>query len=174
VAAMPASFYRRLAEVIDGLRSGENAWFVLEGTPPFNPLTTPDGETGFKSEEEANGAAAAAPGGRDAYVVVGPCKTQREVSRLAVTSVTTRDLRNNVATRSLHQDVDMLVWSMSAFDKFVAPYYHRLYGSGQQASEQLSQLRRRVHESGIFGHKWPTNTISQVDALLENDPFLPG
>jgi len=54
---------------------------------------------------------------------------------------------------------DLLCWTPSAFDKFVAPYYYLLYGSNTKASAEVDALRQQMasSDSGIMGHRWPTS-----------------
>lgn len=172
MAAIPGTLYRRLAEVIDGYRTGRTAWFALALEFPHDPLTTTGGETAFESESDASDAIRRAAGGTNAYQVFGPCKTQRELSRLALTKVTTRDLDGNVKDETLDADVDLVLWSMSAFDKFVVPYYFQLYGRNDEAFTQIMDTRRKVKESGVWSHKWPTKGASTLKELIDFDPFV--
>lgn len=164
MAAIPASMYRRLAAVVDGFRSGENSWFALANEFPHEPLTTADGVTQFTTREAAEAAVAGVmeKGAPAAYEIFGPCKTQRELSRATVTSISaTVDGRSRTA--NVDTDADMVVWSMSAFDKFVAPYYFELWGSNQRAWDQVQAGRASMKASGIFLHKWPTKSAYRLD-----------
>lgn len=63
-------------------------------------------------------------------------------------------------------NVDMLVWTPSAFEKFVAPYYYR-----QKGADYVKQLWTDLNESksGIFEHWWPTfDMITAENAALRN------
>ena len=172
MASIPATLYRRLAEVIDGLRTGRTAFFVLALEFPHDPLTSQSGETGFESEGEALDALKRTDGGLEAFQVFGPCKTQREVSRLTVTSVTTLS-DGATKTRNVHPDTDLICWSMSAFDKFVVPYYFQLYGRNEVAYGEIAKLRRWVKETGIFAHKWPTKGSGSIKDYLNFGDYDP-
>lgn len=67
-------------------------------------------------------------------------------------------------------EVDMLVWTPSAFDKFVAPYYYR-----QRGAKYVEDLYNRLNKSayGIFEHWWPTFDMITAEERQERLPKGP-
>lgn len=61
--------------------------------------------------------------------------------------------------------VDMMCWTLAAFNKFVAPYYFRQGGSTPQAAQFVDSLRQKMKDSnsGIFIHHWPTSPDTLTD-----------
>lgn len=69
-------------------------------------------------------------------------------------------------------ECDLACWSVSAFEKFIAPYYFQHWGGNASAAARVQQLKRNIFTtgSGIMGHKWPTmsmdlGTIDDIERL---------
>lgn len=65
--------------------------------------------------------------------------------------------------------VDMMCWTLAAFNKFVAPYYLSQHGNTSEAAQYVESLRQKMKSSnsGIFIHHWPTSpgTLSDGEVL---------
>ena len=152
---IPASMYRRLAEAVEGFsESDAPVFFALDRNQPHNPFRTQEGVIAFPSEDAALEALAEAD--RSRYEVLGPCHGQAKAPKFEVVSVRYRDRDGNIYERKLEEGADMLCWSMSAFDKFFAPYYSDLFGFDKPARDRLGRHREEMDTKGFFFHIWPT------------------
>ena len=124
-----ATLLRRLAEAIDGYRDGKRHWFVVK-----------DGKRIMMRGPFSSAAAA----GRDkraagpGYRVFGPYRMANDGGAAAIKVVVTSRKGGHEWTRTYYPpDVDAIVFTMSAYDKFIAPYYANIDG--------LDEARRKRH-----------------------------
>jgi hypothetical protein len=141
--AVTAMMLRRVAEAADGIRTGEQVWFVVSYVFPHELL--PNNDLWYFSSQAAAEAAVLRRGGE--YGVFGPYKTPGP--SVATVPVTVRG-------EKVADDVDLLVLSLPAFDKFVAPYYYQLWGPTHRAYDQVSAMRQELIDRGYLLHRWPT------------------
>jgi hypothetical protein len=92
------------------------------------------------------------------WCVFGPLLSPGNRRRTTVSAVRASKGEEAQQTYELPDKVDLMCWSASAFDKFIAPYYYRVMGGGADGHEGVEQLRRRMvrSQSGILIHRWPT------------------
>lgn len=134
-----AGLAKRLAEAADCFRDGKYHYFICKKTPPYDLNYT----KGFDSDEEASSEAdtAKAALGED-YGKFGPYKTDLFDAATfdydAIQIIFLKD-SNPVYTEMLEGDVDAIILSVSAYDKFFQPYYVRLYGI-----EVAKELRKQA------------------------------
>ena len=129
VPTYDAPLLLRLAEAADGYRDGQNHYFV------FNRHEPSDEDREFPTLADANEYLSQKTTPAD-FVVFGPCQTPIDNAALGVTNVS---VTWNDSTPKLDTDVaakaDCIFWSASAVDKFLIPYYARVWGV--EAAERL-------------------------------------
>lgn len=130
VGYFDAGLLKRLAEAADCFRDDLYHYFVCKKTAPFDLYYT----AGYYSDGDAADAADSLKVdnslGSD-YFKFGPYKTpDAGDSSLAYDSIQLRFMNgsNEVHCETLTNDIDAIVLSLSAYDKFLQPYYIRLYG----------------------------------------------
>jgi len=120
---MSASLLRVLAEVADEYRTGERVYLVAQHRQPHIVAGAFTSLTQAKDIQRDSGAA---------YGVFGPYLTPRDPVRDTSTRVTaitiTFQTPRGTRTRRVDPEVDALFLSPSSIDKFLLPYYARLYG----------------------------------------------
>lgn len=134
-----AGLAKRLAEAADCCRDGKYHYFICKKVPPYDLNYT----KGFDSDEEASSEAdtAKAALGKD-YEKFGPYKTDLiDAPTFDYDAVEITFLKNGnpIYTESLEGDVDAIILSVSAYDKFFQPYYVLLYGI-----EVAKELRKQA------------------------------
>jgi hypothetical protein len=151
-----ASLLRRLAEAADGFRDGKPRWVAIHRTGHqghHNVLGV------FRTYEEA--AFKARTVGPE-YAVFGPFVTvddppDKSSTETDVVEVIVRQ-KNGQEKRFSADTVDALFWSLTAFDKFIAPYLTSVDGV-RYAAEQRELYRIAesplahsviVHKAGSF------------------------
>lgn len=158
--ALSPSLARVLAEAADGNRTGAQLWFAANQNFPHR-LTGP-----YESERQARDAA------RDSgstWGAFGPFVTPRDSVEFNVVSVTLtiqRDGRTEQVTIDPRQ-VDALFLSMAAVDKFMIPYYSRIYGSAYGAAlrERIASAPGRLRAAPVPCHI--TGTSAKCAILLD-------
>lgn len=141
---LSASLLKRLAEAADGFRDGREIWCVAATKFPHELEV-------FFSEVEAD---ALCKVRTKTHSVFGPFKTGSETARLAVRpeiieiSVTIKEGGKTKQVKVDPKEVDCLFWSESAVDKFVIPYYARLYGVEHAAKMRKTFAAERKALSG--------------------------
>lgn len=137
-----APLLRRLAEVADAYRTGKPVYIVASTNPPydvravyFDPKTAADSAGG-------------------SYHVFGPYVTSPDAAAAKATEVLSITVRIRTAkdTESVTvnpKEYDALFWTAPAVDKFLVPYYSRVYGPDRAAA-----LHNQYVRSGmiIWGH----------------------
>ena len=125
-----AALLRRLAEAVDGHRDGKRHWFVLKDGKRIL-LRGP-----FASAAAANKDRRAAGAG---YQVYGPYRTADDGGAAVVKVVVTSRRGAREWTRTYRPpEVDAMVFTMAAYDKFFAPYYARLDGLDEARRKRFS------------------------------------
>src|SRR6266542_4387358 len=132
---LSAPLARRLAEAADGLRDDKIYYFVSKEKYPFEliPVT---GNTDTEASNAASDKAAELNAGKsdNLFYVYGPYKTEKDFEPpLQYDKIEIRFLQGDTLKHSqtLETDIggiDTIILSLSAFDKFLLPYYARLYG----------------------------------------------
>jgi hypothetical protein len=143
---LDAGLARRLAEAADCFRDGKYHYFICRTAPPYDLNYT----RGYDSDFDANKDALQAKTelGTE-YEIFGPYKTElKEAPTFDYDSIQLGFFKNQqlVYTQTFDGDVDALILSMSAFDKFLLPYYLRLYDI-QIASEMRTQAANGLMSS---------------------------
>ena len=121
--APSAALLRRVAEAADGHRTGRKLWFAAKDdnrSDVRGPYTT------------VAAARAATRGMRRGWQVVGPIQTPADHAPqgLVALRATVRDTRGREHVYDINlATTDMLVWSLAAFDRFLAPHYLRELGT---------------------------------------------
>lgn len=161
---IPASLLRRLAETADAARTGDSIWIAVQ-------LDFPHDVIGMFDNPRGAGAAVARVRNADVFGpyltprdpgfpggLVSPCPHDRITTMAfgrdgicpesipladirALTLVIERISGDTVRIVMPPDRVDAMVFNMTAFDKFFAPYYTRLYGA-----EHAALIRRRMAE----------------------------
>lgn len=137
-----APLLRRLAEVADAYRTGTPVYIVASTSPPydvravfFDPKTAADSAGG-------------------SYHVFGPYVTPADpvaAPKAEILGITVR-LRREKDTVSVAVDpraYDALFWTTASVDKFLVPYYSRVYGPDRAAALHNQYVRSAVI---IWGH----------------------
>jgi len=136
-----AGLAKRLAEAADSFRDGSYRYFVSKAAFPYDLHYT----AGFNSAAGASNAAdeLVSQLGSD-YSKFGPYKTDNTDSEpdIDYDSIQVTFLQNSVAkhTEGLTGDIDAIILSISAYDKFFQPYYVRLYGIDKAADIRASAV----------------------------------
>ena len=122
---MRASLVSRLAEAADGIRTGNDIWFIARPDP--HPDTRHEVKGHFNTEQDAITAKTAHGSNFEVY---GPFHTPKDPDYDRTETIEKVVLHmkplGGGATRELclsGQDYDAVFWSMAAVDKFVVPYY---------------------------------------------------
>ena len=136
---LDAGLAKRLAEAADCLHDGKYHYFICKRTPPYELNYT----KGYDTDEEASSAADAAKVELgDGYEKFGPYKTApADAATFDYDAIQITFLKdtNPVYSETLEGDVDAIILSVSAYDKFFQPYYVRLYGI-----EVAKELRKQA------------------------------
>ena len=136
-----APLLRRLAEVADAYRTGKPVYIVASTAAPydvravyFDPKTAADSSSG-------------------SYHVFGPYITpaDRPEPATEVLSITVRirTARGIDTVRVDPKEYDALFWTAPSVDKFLVPYYARVYGPERAAALHNQYLRSSII---IWGH----------------------
>lgn len=131
-APITAGLARRLAEAADGLRDGKYYYFVSQQQYPYDLQAaggTTDTEASYAADilrSELNSF-----NGKELYYKYGPYRMPEDYAQPVTYDHVEIRLLNNGAVahcETLDGDTDAIVLNLSAFDKFLLPYYTRLYG----------------------------------------------
>ena len=160
-APLNASLARRLAEAADGLRDGMFYYFVCKTSFPFD-LHSVQGSSDQAASDEGDNLKEQLGIG---YEKFGPYQTSTENSNpWDYDSMELRFIKNGnaVHTETLEKDIDAIIITMSAYEKFLDPYYARLYGSDVAAT--FKQAAQEALTSTTFKpvSKHPGRTIQLV------------
>ncbi len=151
---LPASLTRRLAEAADGFRN-VNQVFLIAGYEFPHPIKDFPDLTSAQSYFSDNGFS------ENEYGIFGPFKTNDDVENLnlkGVENIESIDLTIHFKDGS-HQDecltgsIDSIFFNLSSFEKFVFPYYCRLYGV---------EYAKTMRENLIIKYSQQTNQGSSV------------
>jgi hypothetical protein len=165
-AAMPASLLRVLAEAADAHRTGQPVYLVADRRFPHRVIGHFDSRAEAMEMRSDSGSS---------YGVFGPFVTPPDSVSAAAPKLMNVRLTFKTpqgATRTKEVDprqVDALFMSMSAVDKFMIPYYARLYGP-----EYAQRFRDDVYVSfkvqgPVVGHR-----LSVGDSLRSGGgPIMP-
>jgi hypothetical protein len=128
---VPASLLSRLAEAADGIRNGQDIWFVARPAP--DALTRHDIQGFFETQKDAEDLLLRRnTDGEASYRIFGPFNTSdpdyhpNETVEKVVIHLKRRNAPEDAGTREVvvpGDQYDALFWSMSSVDKFVIPYY---------------------------------------------------
>ncbi len=172
VAPLSASLLRRLAEAVDGDRSGSSVWVVIQQSAPYTVKGV------FTDADKARAVATASLG----YLALGPyaappdsglttvmyavlpCPGKHDIYSGCITGDSTGggsavavmaapDVDSLSVTlfgksgARIHRsfgptEVDALFFTLPAIDKFVIPYYTRLFGPDVAAAMRRNYLRQ--------------------------------
>jgi hypothetical protein len=164
---MTPAFLRRLAEATAGLEA-VGRYFVAvkrnEEDRSLDFITDADGMPVVVPAEDAGKAMEFAWVRKEVqdcnapWCVFGPLLSPGNRRRTTVSAVKAKKGEEAEQPYELPDKVDLMCWSASAFDKFIAPYYYRVMGGGAEGHKVVEQLRRRMvrSKSGILIHRWPT------------------
>ena len=149
---LSASLLKRLAETADGFRDGREIWCVAATKFPHDLEV-------FFSEAEADTFCKVRA---RTHSVFGPFKTGSETARLGVGAeiieivVTIKEDGKTKQVKVDPKEIDCLFWSESAVDKFIVPYYARLYGV-----EHAARMRKTFIAEGnrLSGHDRQTRWL---------------
>lgn len=128
-----ATLLRRLAEAADGFRDGQRRVVIASRDFPHDVI-------GVFLESDADGIEAAKAAGGPGYERYGPYQTPAESqqpSQRKVVSATVTYNTGETETFAATQ-VDALVWSVAAFDKFYAPYLVSTAGAAHAQAERVA------------------------------------
>jgi hypothetical protein len=138
-----ATMLRVLAEAADVYRTGQPVFLVADYRFPHNVLRA------FNSKADAERAKADSA----TYGVFGPYVTAQDpipdnAPRIVGIRVSKRDNLGRVTTQNIiPAGADALFLSMSAIDKFVLPYYSKIYGP-----DFAQKLRDKIHAGQLYRH----------------------
>ena len=123
-----AGLAKRLAEAADSFRDGLYHYFVCNIAFPYDLHYT----GGWECDEDASSEAQTLKQGLSGdYFIFGPYKTgSSEEPAIEYDAIHIRFMQNEneLYCESLSNNTDAIVLSLSAYDKFIQPYYVRLYG----------------------------------------------
>ncbi|HNP21146.1 MAG TPA: hypothetical protein PKM63_01080 [Panacibacter sp.] len=130
--AMSAGLARRLAEAADGLRDDNYYYFVSQQNYPYD-LQPVAGSTIEQASYAADSLASElnSIGNKEPYYKYGPYHMPLDyVSPIPYDTLEIKMLSNGstVYSETFGNDTDAIILNLSAFDKFLLPYYTRLYG----------------------------------------------
>jgi hypothetical protein len=172
--SMTPAFLRRLGEATAGLEA-TGRYFVVVKRQEDRTLEFIQDEGGMPVIIVADDTDTAVEGAwlrpevqrcNGPWCVFGPLVSPGNRYRTVVRMISSRKGDKAEQSYELPEYVDLMCWSASAFEKFVAPYYYRVEGGGNRAHGLVEQLRRRMvrSQSGILIHRWPTYA-SALDAF---------
>gem|GEM_PF-901087 len=163
--AVPASLLRILAEAADVHRTGRPVFLVADRRFPHHVIGH------FESRPKA--LEMQSDSGASYYGVFGPFVTPADsvpsdALKLTNVHLTFKTAKGAIRTKDVDpKQVDALFMSMSAVDKFMVPYYARIYGP-----DYAQRLRDDVSvtiKSTVVGHR-----LSVGDSLrIGGGPILP-
>ncbi|MEO8713311.1 MAG: hypothetical protein ABI405_14360 [Parafilimonas sp.] len=125
-----ADLAKRLAEAADSFRDNLTHYFVCDKKYPYDVHCT----AGYEVAKDANDEAVTIKAGLiGENFIFGPYKTASQgEAEIEYDSIQLRFMRadnTEVYCETLPNDVDAIILSTSAYDKFFLPYYTRLYGA---------------------------------------------
>ena len=151
-----ASLLRVLAEIADEYHTGDSVYLVAMYRYPHTVLGSFSSLREARSVQEDSGST---------YGVFGPYLTPRDAvadTSIRVTGVAiTFQTPDGPRTRQVHEDVDALFLTASSIDKFLIPYYSRIYGP-EYARKLRSLMIPRVPRVGGC-HRKSTPCDESVD-----------
>ena len=123
--SLPASLLSRLTEAADGCRKGEKTWLVAEMKRRYKMGHKISGHYGSAQEaHDADPKLFDADPLKDKYKIFGPFLTTEEFgekeNKITQVVLMLKDGRQVCLDGAKY---DCVFWSLSAFDKFVVPYY---------------------------------------------------
>jgi hypothetical protein len=176
---LTAQFLRGLAATVGGRPEGPNNYFMIGTTVrgkqllvfganrlPLTYESRSEAEAELKRLRENEARLQEQGKGTGAvFAVLGPFLAPDDPAQphdVLVAGVLSRrggTRGDSFARWKVESSMDMLCFSPSAFDKFIAPYYYALYGTGLAASSEVQRLKDEMIKSasGIMGHRWPTS-----------------
>ncbi|SFP89101.1 hypothetical protein [Parafilimonas terrae] len=123
-----AGLAKRLAEAADCFRDGKYHYFICRKTPPYDLNYTRGYDSDLDASKDADEAKFELG---EEYEKFGPYKTDladAPTFNYDAIQITFLNEGQPVSIEILEGDVDAIILSMSAYDKFLQPYYLRLYG----------------------------------------------
>lgn len=132
-SSINAGLAKRLAEAADTFRDGLYHYFVCRTTFPYDLYYT----AGYESEDDASEAADTLKiehGLSDDYHKFGPYKTtncdKEKEAPIEYDLIQVRFMQGNneLSCEAFSADTDVIILSLSAYEKFFEPYYTKLYG----------------------------------------------
>jgi hypothetical protein len=126
-----AGLAKRLAEAADSFRDGLYYHFVCKLAYPFNLMYTQGSEDTELAATRGDDLLEFAGGEAAGYYKFGPYSTAIDNEPdIQYDSIQLRFMMGDTEIYSeiLTNDVDAIILSLSAYDKFMQPYYVRLYG----------------------------------------------
>ena len=128
-----AGLAKRLAEAADGFRDGNYYYFISKLNPTQEHPDFDVHSVSGTTDEQASNAADTLKNqlGTD-YYKFGPYKTDTDDPPLLnYDSIELRLIKQGLDPEviTIPTDTDTIILSLSAFDKFLLPYYTKLYGS---------------------------------------------
>lgn len=114
---LTAAILRRVAEAADGHRTGEPIWVSIDASNLTQVAV-------FTDEESARLSVG------DRMMVFGPFLHETDTSAVEAVSLTVRNPDGSERTIELDESTDAIFFTSSAVEKFMVPYYVRLYGPG--------------------------------------------
>jgi hypothetical protein len=166
-----AALLARLAEAADGHRTGAEIWFVGQLKPDFfkagHKIRGPyaSKEIAFASDPSLFAANPA----NDTHKIFGPFLTTSEVTGTKVNQIK-RVILVLQDDREICLDgakYDCVFWSLSAYDKFVVPYYVQV-GTLDEAEEVRDKFR--LDTSTVAGTHIPGSEIIGATTMLDGCP----
>ncbi len=122
-----ASLTRRLGEAADGYRNIPQVFFVAAFSPPYNviPFETLEAAIEYYDKKYHS---------PDRWAIYGPFEAKNEIpvkfDKSAIETIEVIVKYNNGTNDSIELDdqTDAVFFNLSSLDKFLIPYYTRLYG----------------------------------------------
>jgi|SRR5687768_948986 len=183
---IPADFLRQLAALAQAREGGRAFWVLIRRSMEEGPVFVRHPETGIpiiiEGADDAHSKAqqCGQEMGRD-VIAYGPIQPSARQPSLYSTKPRTfsvmrrrNDQPNAVeASVEIRDEMDLVCWTPSAFDKFISPYYFNLFGCTEEAGQRVQALKDSIfaNGSGIMGHQWPTMStgIGEIIELTAAD-----
>ena len=155
-----AGLAKRLAEAADSFRDSLYHYFICKKTFPYDLHHT----AGYESDTDASDEAVSMKQGLSSdYFIFGPYKTDTdEEAGIEYDSIQLKFMQdsNELYCETLPNNADAIILSISAYDKFLQPYYIRLYGADTAATlrtSAIAALTATPRTSVIHGGKSKTS-----------------
>jgi hypothetical protein len=160
-----ASLTRRLGEAADGYRNIPQVFFVAAFSPPYNVIPFETLEAAKEYYDKKNFAP-------DRWAIYGPFKAENEIpvkfdmSAIETIEVIVKYKDGTKDSIDLDSRTDAAFFNLSSLDKFLIPYYTRLYGVDRAKiirDELIEECKELTPTLIIYTHVRKTITVADEE-----------